>query len=511
MQGFRIALISLLLIMSPASRGYANQVDLRILYVNDFHGFAEPYQPAGSQAALGGIACLAGAVDRARQKQPSLLLAAGDMIQGNVSANLFQGQSFVDVMNAMKFDAMVVGNHEFDFGPEVLKERMAQANFPFLGANVEGLPSLKPYVIKDLQGIKIAIVGVVTRDTLTTHPRNLGDLKFITPESALRKYLPELKGQADIIVVVSHCGYPEDRELADKIPGLDVIVGGHTHTKLLQPQVVGHTIIVQAWEHAKALGVLDLQVKDGKIVKFQGALQEINPAADRADLQTQEIVARYAGRIGPIIHQVIGETRLDLDAPRVRTGETNLGDFIADVMRQTAGADAAIINSGAIKAGIARGKIEVQDVYTALPYDNYLVAVRLTGAQLKEALEHGVSHLEKASHGFPQVSGLTFTYSRSAPVGSRVKDVTVDGRPLDLNKEYAVATIDFLAAGGSGYTVFGDALKKAGDYANLGGALTSGALTYNDPGTWLRDLVMDAIQARKTIAPKVDGRSQAVD
>jgi 5'-nucleotidase/UDP-sugar diphosphatase len=499
MKKIRLALISLFLVMGLTLGAHATQIDLRILHVNDFHGFAEPHQPAGEKTLRGGIAYLAGAVDRARQQYPSLLLAAGDMTQGNAWANLFQGKSSIAVMNAMKFDAMVVGNHEFDFGPEVLKKRITQANFPILGANVRGLPSLKPYVIKNVQGVKIAIIGVVTQATLASHPRNLGRLTITTPESAIRKYLPELKRRADIILVLSHCGYPADRELAARIPDLDIIVGGHTHTKLLHPEVVGHTIIVQAWEHAKALGILDLRIKDGRIVNFQGSLQEIKPAMGTPDPQVQEIVARYAREAAPILHQTIGETRVDLDASKVRTRETNLGDFIADVMRQDTGADAAMINGGSIKGSIAKGKIEAQDFYNALPYDNYLVVVRLTGVQLKEALEHGVSHGGKPSHRFPQVSGLTFTYSRKAPAGSRVKDVTVAGRPLDPKKTYTVATIDFLAAGGSGFKVFGRAPKSRGIGATA------------DHGAQLRDLVIDAVKARKIIAPQVEDRIKAVD
>jgi 2',3'-cyclic-nucleotide 2'-phosphodiesterase (5'-nucleotidase family) len=226
MKKFRLALLSILLLVILAPWGYANRVDLKILYVNDFHGFAEPYQPTGSDAPLGGIAYLAGAVDRARGKSPSLLLAAGDMIQGNAWANFFQGKSTIEVMNAMKFDAMVVGNHEFDFGPKVLKERMAQASFPLLGANVKGFPGLKPYIIKNLQGVRIAIIGVVTPETpVVTHPRNVAGLTFSTPESAVRKYLQELKGRADIIVVLSHCGFQADKKLAALVPGIDVIVG----------------------------------------------------------------------------------------------------------------------------------------------------------------------------------------------------------------------------------------------------------------------------------------------
>src|SRR4030042_1094629 len=187
MKKVHLALLSLFLCLILAPWGYAAQVDLKILYVNDFHGFAEPYKPTGSDAPLGGIAYLAGAVDRARGKTPSLLLAAGDMIQGNAWANFSRGKSSIEVMNAMKFDAMVVGNHEFDFGPKVLKERMAQARFPVLGANVKGLAALKPYVIKNLRGVRVAIIGVVTQETpIATHPRNVVGLTFSTPESAIR-------------------------------------------------------------------------------------------------------------------------------------------------------------------------------------------------------------------------------------------------------------------------------------------------------------------------------------
>jgi len=202
---------------------------------------------------------------------------------------------------------------------------------------------------------------------------------------------------------------------------------------------------------------------------------------------------------------------VDLDGAHVRTGETNLGDFVADVMRQTAGAEAALINGGTIRTSIPQGKITVKDIYAVLPFDNYLVAISLTGAQVKAALEHGVARLEEPVGSFPQVSGLTFTYSRSAPAGDRVKDIAVGGRPLEPQREYVVATNDYLVAGGDGYTAFGEALKSAGDYNNLGGTLTSSKLAYNDPGTWLRDLLVAAIQARKTIAPQTDGRIKAVD
>jgi 5'-nucleotidase / UDP-sugar diphosphatase len=216
MKRCRIALISLFLFMGLAPWAHAGQIDLRILYINDFHGFAEPVKAAGSQTPLGGIAYLAGAVDRARQGHTSILLSAGDMIQGHAWANLFKGQSVIDVMNAMRFDAMVVGNHEFNFGPEVLKERIAQANFPILGANVEGFPPLKPYVVKEVTGLKIGIIGVVTPDTVHTNPRNVAGLKFTDPESAIRKYLPELNARP---ISLSSCRTAAIRRIGTWPPG----------------------------------------------------------------------------------------------------------------------------------------------------------------------------------------------------------------------------------------------------------------------------------------------------
>ncbi len=506
-------IISLLLAALLVSTSVAWQVELRILYVNDFHGFAEPYQPPGSQESLGGAAYLAGEIKRLRREKPTLLLAAGDMIQGHSWANLFQGKSSIALMNRMRFDAMVVGNHEFDYGQDVLKKRIAEARFPVLGANVEGFKNgLKPYVIKEIPGLKVAVIGVVTPDTpVATHPRNVVGLKFLPPAEILEKYLPEMKKQADLVIVLSHIGYRADRDLAAKVPGIGVIVGGHSHTKLLEPTVIGETIIVQAWEHAKALGVLDLTVADGKIIGHRGHLQMIKPVPGREDRAVRRLVKRYDHRVNAVLGEKIGETALDLDGEHVRDRETNLGDFIADILRETAGADAAIINGGGIRAGIPKGTVTIKDIYAALPFDNYLVAIKLTGKQIREALEHGVSGDEELSGRFPQVSGLSFTYSRRAPAGSRVKEIVIRGRPLDLQKEYAVATNDFMAAGGDGYQVFGEALRSSRDFAVIGGMLKGEKLVYNDAGRWLRDVVIDQIRKQKTVGPEIDGRIKETD
>jgi len=506
-----LALSLVLALLAPAGL-QARQATIRILYVNDFHGFAEPHRPAGATELLGGIAYLAGYVDRLRPEKPTLLLAAGDMLQGHNWANLTRGKGVVELMNAMKFDAMVVGNHEFDFGEEVLKRRLAEARFPVLAANVEGFPALKPYVVKTVGRVRVAVIGVVTPDTpITTNPRNVAGLKFLSPEDTVRRYLKELRGEAEIFVVLSHQGLPGDRALAEKVPGIDVIVGGHSHTRIDSPVTVGSTIIVQAWDHAKALGVLDLLIKDGKVVWFNGYLQEVKPAPGLADRRVGRIVARYGREVDAALGGVVGETLVDLDRDHVCQRETNLGDLVADVLREAAGADLALINGGSIRAGIPRGKVRLKDLYDALPFDNYPVAVRLSGSEVREALEHGVSALEENSGRFPQVSGLTFTYSPAAAPGARVRDVTVRGRPLNPDGQYVVATNDFVAAGGDGYTVFAQALEPPGEGAGPEAFLHGPRLAYSDPGRWLRDLVADYFKAHKKVTPPPAGRIKEVD
>jgi 2',3'-cyclic-nucleotide 2'-phosphodiesterase (5'-nucleotidase family) len=485
----------------------SQQAEIRILHVNDFHGFAEPYKPLGSDELLGGIPYLAGRADELRKDKPSLLLSAGDMIQGNNWANLFQGESVIEWMNEMRFDAMVLGNHEFDYGQEVLKKRISEARFPILGANVESLAPLKPYVIKELKGIRVALIGIVTEDVpLSTHPRNVAGLKFTSPIETVEKYIKELKKKADVIVVLSHIGFPSDRDLAEKVKGIDVIVGGHSHTKMTQPVNLGDTLIVQAWEHGKALGVLNLTVEDGKIIRSEGHLEEIRPGRDKEDKASLAIMRKYLERVDAILNEGIGEAETDLDGENVRKRETNLGNFIADIMRCASGADVTLMNGGGIRTSVRKGEVRVKDIYSVLPFDNYIVAIKLTGRQLGEALEHGVSAVEDEEGRFPQVSGLSFKYSPLEKRGSRIKEISVAGHPINLDREYIVATNDFLAVGGDGYKAFGEAIKSSRNPSVIGGMMKGEKVVYSEPGRWLRDVVVEYIREKRRIAPTIEGR-----
>ncbi len=516
MEGFvrRLRIISLVLVLLflAVLPVHAEQTFLRVLHVNDFHGFAEPYKPYGSDEMLGGMAWLAATVEKFRKERPTMLLAAGDMIQGNNWANLFQGESVIELMNAMKFDAMVTGNHEFDFGSAVLSKRIAEAKFPVLAANAEGMEGLKPYMLKDINGIKIAVIGVVTEETpLTTHPRNVTGLKFISPEEALNTYVKELRPTADVVIVLSHLGHNVDRLLAEKVSGIDVIVGGHSHTKVMQPVVIGKTLVLQAWEHGKALGLLDLTLDNGKISKAEGKLVEIRPLAGGQNKEITAIVEKYRSRVDAVLDETIGTASLDLDGENTRKRETNLGNFLSDIVRTTAGAEAAIIGGGSIRTSMKKGIIKIKNVYAVSPFNNYIVAIRLTGQQIKDALEHGVSAIADDAGRFPQVSGIRFTYSRSAPVGQKVREVSVNNSPLVMDKEYIVATDDFLAAGGDGYKSFGEAVRASKDFAIVGGAVMGEKLVYNNSGKWLRDVVIDHIREKKRVSTVVEGRILEVD
>ncbi|MCX8023005.1 MAG: 5'-nucleotidase C-terminal domain-containing protein [Syntrophorhabdaceae bacterium] len=509
--GIKNTLSFIIFLFFSLSFGYAEPVEIRILYVNDFHGFAESHRTLGSEKLSGGAQYLAGMVKRLRSEKETLLLSAGDMIQGNNWANLTEGKSVIELMNEMKFDAMVVGNHEFDFGKENLKKRVSEARFPVLGANVVGLDLLKPYLIKEMAGIKVAIIGITTDDTpLSTHPKNVFGFKFLPAKDTVEKYLQVLKGRADIIILLSHIGFSADRSIAERVKGIDVIVGGHSHTRLEKPLLVGHTIVVQAWEHGKALGVLDLTVENGKIIRFRGHLEEISPEIGVKDDSIKSLVDKYGEIIDRTLGETIGRTLCDLDGENVRRKETNLGNFIADIIRDRAGTDIAITNGGGIRIGIKKGEIKIKDIYSILPFDNYIVAIKMPGKKIKEVLEHGVSAVPEEAGRFPQISGMKFTYDPKAPTGSRIREIYIGDKPLESEKEYSVATNDFMAAGGDGYKTFLEVVASSKDYALSAGMIKDGKVLYSDAGRYLRDIVVQYIKKRKVIEPKTEERIKEV-
>jgi 2',3'-cyclic-nucleotide 2'-phosphodiesterase (5'-nucleotidase family) len=494
-----IVLLCILILFCPPPIFSEQQsaVDLTILHVNDTHGRILPYieKNRSKMEVASGAAYLAKMIREVRSQNPdgTLLLSAGDMFQGTPVSNLFKGQPVIDVMNYLKFDAMAVGNHEFDWGIDTFKHLVNSSGFPYLSANIKDasgryLPGVKPYIIVTRKNLKIAIIGVTTPEVLfITKPGHLKKVVVYRPEDILPRLIKKVRDEgANVIIVLSHLGLDADKELAQRVSGLHVIVGGHSHTALETPIVIGDTIIVQAGYNGLFLGVLKLRIDPGtgKILQHteESELEEVLAGEDRPyDKEVEKIIHAYNSRIQKQYARVVGETSVDL--VRYHQRESNIGNLVCDAMKNTINADIAFLNSGAIRTNIPQGKITLEQVFTLLPFDNNLVTMKLTGKQILKILEQDA----RMEHGILQVSGIKVQYDLSEPVGSRVKEVYIGTGPLELNKTYTVTTVDFLAVGGDKFSTF-----KQGRNIVYGKAL--------------RDIFVSHLKKHSPVFPMIEGR-----
>jgi len=493
-----ITLLTLILVMTLSFTILAEEVNLRIYHVNDVHARVEEDDYAGSM----GYAKMATLIDEARRKMDNVMfLDAGDTFHGQTIANINEGEAVSNILDLMDLDALTLGNHDFNYGQDRLKELADMSNFPFLAANLirkdgEEIPYTKDYIIKEYDGVKVGIFGLVTPETAyKTHPKNVEGLAFENPVAAANAVVNELEGKVDVVIALTHLGISEgskytSKMLAEEVPGIDLIVDGHSHNVLKDGMMVNDTMIVMAGEYSKYLGYVDLTIDNGSVSNINA---ELIPREDTADVKKDYIISTVVDRINKankaITSQVVGRTTVELNGERgnVRTGETNLGNLITDAMRKKLDTDAAITNGGGIRASINKGEITQGEVITVLPFGNTAMAIEISGAELKAALEHGVSEYPATEGLFPQVSGIKFTFDGDAEPGNRVQEVWVGGKKLDPNKIYTVATNDFMKAGGDGYSMFTDApiVKEAGG---------------------LEEVLMEYIEANTPVAPEVEGR-----
>jgi 5'-nucleotidase / UDP-sugar diphosphatase len=501
---------------------------LTVMHTNDTH------------AHLDNIARRITAIKQVRQANPnSLLLDAGDVFSGTLYFSEFNGLADLEFMNLAGYDAMTFGNHEFDKGTATLANFVKDAKFPFVSANVDfskddnlkarfnNSVSSNPEngqiyngIIKDVNGEKIGIFGLTTAET-----KNISspgeDVVFEDYIEEAEKAVEAFEAQGvNKIIALTHIGYNDgggdnDLTLAKEIEGIDVIVGGHSHDKLTEP-VVDHTgeeptIIVQANEYSKYLGTLDVEFdENGKVIGHAGKLIEIDKKVNNAyelqdDPEAAQILAeKYKPTVVEKQNTVVGQAAVDLIGgnPPARVGETNLGNLITDGMlakAKTINPDTVIAlqNGGGIRATVPAGNITLAKILEVMPFGNSLGLMRLTGAEIKEALEFSVKDAPKPFGGFLQVSGMKFTYDSRKPIGEKVLTVEVkEGDnyvPLDPGKTYVVATNIFTAKGGDGYTMFAKAYAEG---------------RVSEPGyvDWemFRDYI--AAQPNQTVNPSVEGR-----
>lgn len=454
---------------------------ITILHTNDTHSRVEESAQDGM-----GFAKISTLVQKYRKENPNtLLLDAGDTFHGTNFATLVKGESITKVMNKVGYDAMAPGNHDFNYGYKRLLELEKMIVFPLVSANVRyenGERLFKPYVIKEVDGIKLGIFGLTTPETTyKTHPKNVEGLKFTDPAVEAKAMVSELKGKVDMIIAVTHLGIDESStdtsiKVAKEAPGIDLIVDGHSHSTLVEGKQADHnTLIVSSGEYTKNLGVVELTF-DGSKLKDKKA--KLVSKQEVANVEPDPVIVETIGTIKKeqekVLAEVIGKTAVKLDGEReqVRAGETNLGNLIADAMIDVSGAELSMTNGGGIRASIPQGDITKGSVTTVLPFGNYIITKKVRGADIKAALENGTSAYPKVKGAFPHVGGMTYAIDTSKPEGQRVHSITIQGKPLDPKREYVMATNDFMAAGGDEYVMFKD-YPIANEFPALDEALIS--------------------------------------
>ncbi len=467
---------------------YADIQHLIVLHTNDTHGHPTKflYYPMPD---VGGLPARATLVNSIREEHKNvLLLDAGDLNTGKAESNLFKAKPDIEGYNYIGYDAMVLGNHEFDNPPHILQRQRKWANFPFLSANVktkDGQYLTRPYLIKKFKGFTVAIFGLTTTATkIIACAQNTKEVIFEDEIEVAKKLVPKLKKEADIIIALVHMGIQESmqkgsKKLASEVSGIHLIVDGHTHTNLDQPIIISHpktnhkTILVQAWKWGLVLGRVDLWIKEKKIIDF--AFQSIPINLKRIEKNKKgkkvfspigkpipedetllSMLQPYITKTEALLSEKIGYAEKFFSSKDIRERGIPLGDLVADSMlwyMKSKGADFALQNGGGIRTSLPKGPIIKKTVYEILPFDNTVIVITLTGSQVKSMFDHMA-----AAHGgaFPQVSeGVSFTLNKQK---RKCENILIQGKPLEKAKTYKIATNSYLAGGGDGYKIFLQAL-----------------------------------------------------
>ncbi len=481
--------VLLALTLMPAMGEQASApVTITIFHTNDVH--------ANAEASSGGMgyAMMAGYINAAKAARENVLvLDAGDTFHGTVFATTVGGASIAQVLSAVGYDAMTPGNHDFNYGFGRLKELEASLPFPIINCNIytaDGARAFTPYIIKEIAGKKIGIIGAATPDMVPKiHPAQIQGIAF-KGIGEVEACIAQIQGETDAIIVLCHWGITGEvvtSEALAKLDGVDLVIDGHSHDAWAAGHAVeGGALIVSAGEKLNNLGMVKMTFEaDGPVMQA-----ELIPAPkvfeDRAVLK---VIDEVKAAQDVTLLQVVGKTKVDLDGERanVRTRETNLGNVAADAILEYAGAEVAITNGGGIRAGIPAGDITLKDVVTVFPFGNIVVTKEITGADLKAALEHGFRMYPDQNGGFPQIAGMKAVFDPAREAGSRVVSIEIGGVPLEEDKTYLLATNDFMAAGGDGYTMFANA-----PVSRLFGGLDEALKAY--------------LQTHGEISPAADGR-----
>lgn len=462
--------------------------DLFVVHTNDVHGRVEATDSNIGYSRLSTMLQVARSIT-----DNILLLDAGDTTHGTNIVNMFKGETAGVLLDMLGYDAIAPGNHDFNYGVQRLVEAAKLANqysnLKVLSANVtddNGNLLFQPYQIYVFNGFKVAVIGLTTPDTaLMTHPKNVEGVNFMSDVVVqnAQAAVDMAHKYADYVIVLGHVGSDASsvsgvtsQLICENINGIDLFVDGHSHTMLPQGNRVNGTLIVQAGEYMENLGVVDILVKNNKAVSENAFLIKASDVADPAnsELATQygitsvpedpkvvSYISSQQARLDAVYNEVIANVPFKLDGERenVRTKQTNLSSMITKAMTEASGADFTITNGGGIRASIDAGDVTIGEVITVLPFTNIVTVCEIKGSDVYAALEHGYSNLPTTAGSFSQTD-LKVVYNKYAKPGKRIIRVILNGKAIDKNATYRVATNDFMAAGGDGYTMFGNVVAE---------------------------------------------------
>ena len=462
-----VSIFALIIFLAPV---FCSAEEVIIFHTNDMHSRILKTDDDGRSI---GFAEITGAVKAVKKKNPATFwFDAGDTLHGMSRINLSYGENMVSLLNSAGIDIFVPGNHDFNYGADKLEKLSAQMKFPVLSANIvrKNNPAEKVFksykIFTTKSGIKIGVFGLTTPETAyKASPSKVAAVEFLNPVETAKEMISELRPQCDILVAVMHMGVDESSEftsdrIARETQGIHIIIDGHSHTELPEGLQVGETLIAQTGCYEHNLGQVTVEVDDKKIISKQAKLlnaAEVEKLGE-PDKKILKSVTKIEKHFQQYLGQVVAQSDKFLIGERAiaRREECELGNLITDALRWKSTADVAIINGGGIRTSLPKGQITRGDIFAILPFQNKLMKAEIDGKTLREALEHGVKFYPDAVGGFPQVSGITFSFDCKKPEGQRTSEIFVDGKPLDENKIYTIAAPDFLFEGGDGYTMLKD-------------------------------------------------------
>jgi 2',3'-cyclic-nucleotide 2'-phosphodiesterase (5'-nucleotidase family) len=494
-----LAIVGALFIVSCSS---SQPKSLTILHTNDIHASFLPHEAfwvkSDPKPMVGGFDELSWMVDSIKKvKGDVLLLDGGDVMTGSPISEIdYQGSTggaLFEMMNKVGYDAWTIGNHDLDISQDNLRQHTGIVHFPTVSANLTdssgNFPfNNKEYVILNKNGLRIGIIGLMTPDLYSvTNTKNLHGLKVLSPSEVTQKLIDKIKDQVDVTVVLSHEGVDVDSTVAANTHGLNIIIGGHSHTRLKTPKVVNGVIICQTGSNCENLGELEVTVENKKVTHFDGKLHQLWLRHDRRDDELKALVDKFKTQIDKEYGEVIGT--LVSDWRRGGRDESNIGDFMVDAIREGANADLAIANSSSLRKDLSAGPIRKLDLFEIMPFRNTLCTFTMSGKEVKAFAERYAKAIRDGSAS-TQVSGMKCAW-KSSDNGIAVQHLTINGKEIDDNKSYTCATSDF-------------AVNQAEKYL---GFVPSGV---NYAETTILQTMLDKVRKDKSVDSKIERRFEQV-